>query len=81
MSSNLNIKTEKFGLTERHKFGKINEVMEIPYLVEVQKNSYQSFITKGMIFLQSPTPTISIVQMQEKTTQTHVLSFIFWTTN
>ena len=48
MSSNLNIKTEKFGLTERHKFGKINEVMEIPYLVEVQKNSYQSFITKGI---------------------------------
>jgi len=48
MSSNLNIKTEKFGTTERHKFGKIEEIMEIPDLVEVQKNSYKNFITKGI---------------------------------
>ena len=48
MSSNLNIKTELFGNTERHKFGKIEEIMEIPDLVEVQKNSYKNFITKGI---------------------------------
>ncbi|MBQ8425069.1 MAG: DNA-directed RNA polymerase subunit beta, partial [Clostridia bacterium] len=48
MSSNLNIKTELFGKTERRKFGKIEEIMEIPDLVEVQKNSYKSFITKGI---------------------------------
>ena len=48
MSSNLNIKTEMFGITERHKFGNIQEVKEIPDLVEVQKNSYNNFITKGI---------------------------------
>ena len=42
-SKNLKIKKAKFGKTERYKFGKIDEVMEIPYLVEVQKNSYQTF--------------------------------------
>ncbi len=42
------IETVKYGTTERHKFGKIKEVKEIPYLVEVQKDSYQSFITKGI---------------------------------
>ena len=47
-SKNLNIKKVKFGNTERYKFGKIDEVMEIPYLVEVQKDSYQNFITKGI---------------------------------
>ena len=47
-SNNLNIKKVKFGNTERYKFGKIDEVMEIPYLVEVQKDSYQNFITKGI---------------------------------
>ena len=47
-SKNLKIKKTKFGKTERYKFGKIDEVMDIPYLVEVQKDSYQSFITKGI---------------------------------
>ena len=47
-SKNLNIKKVKIGNTERYKFGKIEEVMDIPYLVEVQKNSYQTFITKGI---------------------------------
>lgn len=47
-SSNLNIKVEKFGNTERHKFGKIEEIRRIPDLVEVQKNSYKNFITKGI---------------------------------
>ncbi len=48
MSKTLNLKKVKFGNTERYKFGKIDEVMDIPYLVEVQKNSYQNFITKGI---------------------------------
>ena len=42
MSSNLNIETKLFGTTERHKFGKIEEIMDIPDLVEVQKNSYKN---------------------------------------
>ncbi|MBE5755154.1 MAG: DNA-directed RNA polymerase subunit beta, partial [Clostridiales bacterium] len=47
-SKNLNIKKVKIGNTERYKFGKIDEVMDIPYLVEVQKDSYKNFITKGI---------------------------------
>ncbi len=47
-SKNLKLKKVKYGNTERYKFGKIDEVMDIPYLVEVQKNSYQNFITKGI---------------------------------
>jgi len=47
-SKTLKLKKVKYGNTERYKFGKIDEVMDIPYLVEVQKNSYQNFITKGI---------------------------------
>ena len=48
IKTSVNIKKVKYGLTERYKFGNIKEVMDIPYLVEVQKQSYQNFITKGI---------------------------------
>ncbi len=48
MSSNIKDNIVKYGKTERHKFGKIKEVMDIPYLVEVQRESYNNFITKGI---------------------------------
>ncbi|MCD8200668.1 MAG: DNA-directed RNA polymerase subunit beta [Clostridia bacterium] len=38
----------KYGKTERRKFGKINEVIDIPDLVEVQKASYNLFIDEGI---------------------------------
>ena len=44
----INVKKVKYGKTERYKFGKIDEIQEIPYLVEVQKESYNTFITKGI---------------------------------
>ena len=44
----INVKKVKYGKTERYKFGKINEIIPIPYLVEVEKNSYNDFITKGI---------------------------------
>ena len=34
----------KYGKTERRRFGKIQEVIDIPDLVEVQKESYKNFI-------------------------------------
>ncbi len=40
--------TIKYGNTERKSFGKIKEVQEIPYLIEVQKDSYETFIKKGI---------------------------------
>ena len=44
----INVKKVKYGKTERYKFGKIDEIIPIPYLVEVEKNSYNDFITKGI---------------------------------
>ncbi len=44
----MNLPVHKYGKTERKKFGKINEVIEIPDLVEIQKASYNSFIDTGI---------------------------------
>ena len=47
-SKNINIKKVKYGNTERYKFGKIDEILDIPYLVEIQKDSFNNFLTKGI---------------------------------
>ena len=47
-SKNINIKKVKYGKTERYKFGKIDEILDIPYLVEIQKDSFNNFLTKGI---------------------------------
>ena len=44
----MNLPVHKYGKTERKKFGKINEVIDIPDLVEIQKSSYNSFIETGI---------------------------------
>ena len=44
----MNLPIQKYGKTERRKFGNINEVIEIPDLVEIQKDSYRSFIEEGI---------------------------------
>ena len=44
----MNLPIQKYGKTERRKFGKINEVIDIPDLVEIQKESYDSFINEGI---------------------------------
>lgn len=38
----------KRGNTERLSFGKIKNVIDIPYLIEVQKSSYENFIATGV---------------------------------
>ncbi len=38
----------KYGKTERRRFGKIQEVIDIPDLVEIQKDSYRTFIEEGI---------------------------------
>ncbi len=40
--------TVKYGNTERECFSKIHEPLEIPYLIELQKESYKQFITTGI---------------------------------
>jgi DNA-directed RNA polymerase subunit beta len=43
-----NIHKVRFGNCERMSFSKIKEPLEIPYLIEVQKNSYDNFIKDGI---------------------------------
>ncbi len=44
----MNLPIQKYGKTERRKFGSIKEVIDIPDLVEIQKDSYDSFINEGI---------------------------------
>ena len=44
----MNLPIHKYGKTERRRFGKINEVIDIPDLVEIQKSSYEAFIKEGI---------------------------------
>ena len=39
----VNIKPVQLGKTTRMSFSKINEVLDMPNLIEIQKNSYQWF--------------------------------------
>ena len=40
----VNVKPVKLGNTERMSFGKIDEVIDMPNLIEVQKESYRWFL-------------------------------------
>ena len=44
----MNLPIHKYGKTERRKFGSINEVIDIPNLVEIQRESYATFIDEGI---------------------------------
>ena len=39
---------KQVGKNTRMSFGKINEVLPMPNLIEVQKNSYQWFLSEGL---------------------------------
>lgn len=43
-----NVKPIKLGKTERMSFAHIDEVLEMPNLIEVQKNSYRWFLEEGL---------------------------------
>ena len=44
----VNVKDTMLGTTTRKNFAKINEVMQMPNLIEVQKASYQWFLDEGL---------------------------------
>ncbi len=44
----MDLPISKYGKNERRKFGSINEVIDIPDLVEIQKDSYNAFIQEGI---------------------------------
>ena len=41
-------KTQKLGKTERVSFSKIEEVLPLPNLLEIQKSSYEWFLKEGL---------------------------------
>ena len=43
-----NLPLVKFGNVERRTFSKIKEVQPMPYLIEIQRDSYKSFIEEGI---------------------------------
>ncbi len=55
----VNVKDVKLGKNTRKSFAKINEVLEMPNLIEVQKNSYQWFIDEGLKEVFSEASTIT----------------------
>ena len=55
----VNVKDVKLGKNMRKSFAKINEVLEMPNLIEVQKNSYQWFIDEGLKEVFSEASTIT----------------------
>ncbi|MBQ1234693.1 MAG: DNA-directed RNA polymerase subunit beta, partial [Oscillospiraceae bacterium] len=44
----VNVKPTQLGKNVRMSFSKINEVLEMPNLIEIQKNSYKWFLTEGL---------------------------------
>ena len=48
MSQVRTIKKVKYGNCERRSFQQIKDVLEIPYLIEVQKRSYSEFLKEGV---------------------------------
>lgn len=44
----VNVKPVQLGKTTRMSFGKINETLQMPNLIEVQKNSYKWFLEEGL---------------------------------
>ncbi len=44
----VNVKPVQYGKTERMSFSKIEEIIDMPNLIEVQKNSYQWFLNQGL---------------------------------
>ncbi len=44
----VNVKPVQLGKTTRMSFGKINEALEMPNLIEVQKKSYEWFLNEGL---------------------------------
>ena len=44
----VNVKNVRLGKVQRKSFSKIEEVIDMPNLIEIQKNSYYEFLTEGL---------------------------------
>ena len=48
MASEAMVKPVQLGLNTRMSFSKINEVIDMPNLIEIQKDSYRWFVEEGL---------------------------------
>ncbi len=48
MATKVNVKPVRLGKNERMSFSKINEVLDMPNLIEIQKDSYAWFLNEGL---------------------------------
>ena len=48
MATKVNVKPVQLGNNTRMSFSKINEVLDMPNLIEIQKDSYQWFLNEGL---------------------------------
>ena len=56
-----NLREIQCGKITRKSFGRIKEAIDIPYLVEIQKDSYDNFVKEGISeVLEDFSPTIPI---------------------
>ncbi|MBR4868079.1 MAG: hypothetical protein IKU10_02890, partial [Clostridia bacterium] len=44
----VNVKKVRLGTNERMSFSTINEILEMPNLIEIQKSSYKWFVEQGL---------------------------------
>ena len=69
----MKVKPVKLGKTERMSFSHIDEVISMPNLIEVQKNSYQCFLDEGLKEVFHDIGTI-----EDYTGNLALLTFIFY---
>ena len=62
----VNVTPKQCGKNVRMNFGKINEVLEMPNLIEVQKNSYKWFREEGLKEVFHDTPKYTIAECKER---------------
>ncbi|MDR3021224.1 MAG: DNA-directed RNA polymerase subunit beta [Clostridiales bacterium] len=68
------LKKVAYGNAERRSFSKIKEVMDIPYLIEAQKKSYESFLQEGIKeVLTDFTPIVDFSNKKELRFLEHIL--------
>ena len=63
----MKVKPVKLGKTERMSFSHIDEVISMPNLIEVQKNSYQWFLDEGLKEVFHDIGTLSSVRAPSST--------------
>ena len=73
----MKVKDVQHGKTTRKSFARINEILEMPNLIEVQKKSYQWFLDEGLVTASLKIHTLT-VNYQNITKYSQKQVFINW---